>query len=86
MIVAAAIATLSLTITIPAPTRHIDIAIAMSDHGLDAWDEQTFIRGFIDETGNFYTRKQALKHARSAGQHFKHEPNSNLGLFTEDLW
>lgn len=41
-------------------------------------------QGFIDEYGNFYTRDQALTHARQNNQ--LKSPHSGIILMSEDLW
>jgi hypothetical protein len=49
-------------------------------------------QGFVDHTGRFLNRKDAGKHALECGQvidghaNIRHEYNSRLGLFSEDLW
>jgi len=42
-------------------------------------------QGFIDEKGNFYTRKEARKIAEKEGQLLKRASKGNI-LFSEDIY
>lgn len=49
-------------------------------------------QGFVDQTGKFYNRDEAGKHALECGQvvvnhaNIRHHFNPRIGLFSEDLW
>ena len=71
----------------PAPGRHVHLAVEMRQMGVEGvWDELRYVRGFVDDTGAFLSRRQALVHVAEVDQPLKNVPNSSMGLFSEDLW
>lgn len=82
MIVAAAIKSGNVIYQVPAPGRHIDVAIARGKAGINAPGEH----GFVDDSGCFLRRKPAALHALRCGQVKEEAINWNLGLYSEDLW
>jgi len=81
------------TFSLPAPNRHHDvIRLIVDETGVSHVDEingnpdECEAQGFIDETGRFYNRKQALAHALYHEQ-VRDPSKVRLGmLFSEDLW
>ena len=71
----------------PAPARHVHLATEMRQMGQEGvWNELVYVRGFLDEKGAFLSRMDALAHVCEIDQPLKNAPNSNMGLFSEDLW
>lgn len=71
--------------TLPRPNRHPDIVRhirAVNGIGLNGPD----IKGFLDSTGAFLTRSQAVPVALAAGQVLKRSTLRTSGLYSEDLW
>ena len=78
--------------TLPRPNRHSDIFSLITYN-------VAVSMGFVDDSGNFYTREQAWKHAIDSKQTFyiynpinpsdrriDDNPNVCGSLFSEDLW
>lgn len=69
--------------SLPAPNRHHHVIRMIG--GINGPDEQ----GFLDNNGNFLTRRQAMLLARGNGQLKRREgPEHYQGpeLYSEDLW
>lgn len=99
MIVAAAISRNGTIWTLPAPARHCHLLWVMHKvlcwnpvrNGYDRWsaeDERRMVQGFVDESGAFLDRVQAMDHAVACGQEGRHRADlqSQRELFSEDLW
>lgn len=85
--------------SVPQPGRHGHVIRLMVDNGGKA---RSGIQGFVDESGKFYNRNEAVKHAIESGQQFwcynpgdssqrfkidpPKGPNKPRELFSEDLW
>ena len=78
-IVAAVIRYADGVLSLPPPNRHLDI-VAVRDGVTDDSD----VRGFITDTGEFLGRREAAAHACGAGQ--VKALRSPPGLTTDDLW
>lgn len=69
--------------SLPKPNRHwnvIQLIAKENGVGIQGSDRQ----GFLDDTGRFLNRKQAMNHAISVGQVQGKERMTEL--FSEDLW
>lgn len=75
-----------LIFTIPAPARHGDILIALSQLSTCASVEGE--QGFIDDFGQFYTREEAMHSVKLLKQPTIETPGRALSdkLYSEDLW
>lgn len=62
--------------------RHSHIFGLMASKGIDCPFDA--VQGFVDENGKFYTRTEAMDHAKECGQIFKDDYRSVL--YSEDLW
>ena len=82
IIVAAAVKSNGLIMSMPAPARHEDIIKRMP--GKAAKNLKPSDQGFLDNTGNFVSRTDALIIARIAKQLLK--DSNHKELFSEDLW
>lgn len=71
--------------SLPPPNRHHHvIRLIVEQTGVDSVDNDE--QGFLDESGRFLSRRQALVSARLFGQ-IKDESQIRAGrLFSEDLW
>jgi hypothetical protein len=71
--------------SLPAPNRHHHVLSEMHYQGLTDTDRGA--QGFLDDTGAFLTRKQALRAVFDTPQ-FNRKPGGYDGpeLFSEDLW
>lgn len=82
-VVAAAIKYRGVICSLPRPARHNDIIYALARAG-----QETPIvgeQGFLDDSGEFLTRKQAMMIAVVAGQ-VKSGQEQKRELFSEDVW
>lgn len=74
--------------SLPAPNRHHNVIREIAKEngvGIKSYD----IQGFINDQGDFLTRRQGMQYARSCGQlNRKDETGSYQGdeLYSEDLW
>lgn len=80
MIVAAAIQSRGLTLSLPRPAGHGEV-MALSVEGNCRAD----VQGFLTSEGRFVSRVEAMKIAHRARQTFREKPRSHE-LFSEDLW
>ena len=73
--------------SLPAPNRHHHlIRLIVEETGAEYVDTLGDDQGFLDESGQYLTRRQALVSALINGQ-VKDEKNIRAGqLFSEDLW
>jgi hypothetical protein len=73
--------------SLPAPNRHHHVIWKIvRETGADFVDAPTEDQGFLDESGTFLNRRQALVSARMFGQ-IKKGTVIRLGmLFSEDVW
>jgi hypothetical protein len=76
--------------SLPAPKRHHDVIFKIweetgLEYGTNRNPDQDEDQGFLDETGRFYNRKQALAHAQACEQEIKGKILLNM-LFSENLW
>ena len=71
--------------SLPAPNRHHHVIWEIVRlTGVDSVDND--VQGFLDDTGRFLTRRQALLSAREHGQ-LKDPANVRMNmLFSEDVW
>jgi hypothetical protein len=71
--------------SLPPPNRHHDvIREIVAQTGVDTVDHDE--QGFLDESGRFLNRRQALASA-SLNNQIKDPANIRMGLlFSEDLW
>jgi hypothetical protein len=73
--------------SLPAPNRHHDVIRHIIDSTgethVDSRDED---QGFLDSTGRYLTRWQALRVASQAGQLKPNEPVRIGLLFSENVW
>ena len=74
--------------SLPAPNRHHDIIrkIVTDDPTVDCVDGEEDDQGFLDETGAYLTRWQALRVARHTGQLRTDRQVYANRLFSENLW
>ncbi len=74
--------------SLPAPNRHNDvIRHIVETTGVDAVNVMGEDQGFLDETGRYLTRRQALGVAGREGQLKEGALGPRLGrLFSEDVW
>ena len=71
--------------SLPKPNRHHDvIRYIVEQTGVDTVDHT--VQGFLDASGKFLTRKQALIHAEVNGQLREDRPIWANQLFSENLW
>jgi len=77
-----------ITYSVPAPGRHYDcIRVAAEATGEKYIDCHGDDQGFIDSTGRYLRRAQALRVALASGQTTKESLGFKLGeLFSEDVW
>jgi hypothetical protein len=69
--------------SLPAPNRHHNVIRLIAEEngvGINGPD----VQGFVDQSGKFYNRRQAMTLVRTNGQ-LKIE-TTNFELFSEDLW
>ena len=67
--------------------RHSDCFRKVFEDGALWIDKPHIVQGFIDEDGNFLTRKEAFERAVECGQvEDKGETQENRILFSEDIW
>lgn len=72
--------------SLPAPNRHHDVVrLICSETGAEHVDAHDDDQGFLDSSGRYLTRRQALASARLNGQ-IKRETAPQHGLFSEDVW
>lgn len=69
--------------SLPCPARHPDVLMWMSKNGID---HRESTQGFIDNTGNFVNRQEALLIAKKANQTLDGRTFHHADLFSEDLW
>lgn len=81
-IVAAAVKSNGLTISLPRPARHYQILAKMPARMATAVKPSE--QGFVTDGGEFVGRVEAKSIARAAGQLLKETPQPEL--FSEDLW
>ena len=62
--------------------RHHNVIAQMAKLGI--MSKGDCIQGFVDNTGRFYTRKEAMQLVLSNGQ--LKEPTGDEELYSEDLW
>ncbi len=83
-----AVKTPYLTWVLPAPNRHHNVLRAMFDLKVKRYYGQE-VQGFLDDSGEFLNRRDAMKLASSNGQ-LKRDPNPSFyqgdELYSEDLW
>lgn len=80
--------TTKLVSTVICGLRHGDCLKTISQFDLDVVEEE---QGFIDHTGTFLNRKEALAHALACGQlsattRWYHEDHNQDELYSEDLY
>lgn len=73
--------------SLPAPNRHHHVIWhIVKETGVDHVDAREDDQGFLDETGQYYRRRQALFHAQKCGQ-IREGTTIRMGmLFSEDVW
>ena len=86
MIVAAAIRIGHLTLSMPAPARHLDLIREVETLGLKPLTAGRAVQGFLTDTGAFLDRAAASLHVQLVGQKVLCLTFHPRGLFTEDLW
>jgi hypothetical protein len=73
--------------SLPAPNRHHHvISLIVRETGVSHVDTDEDDQGFLDETGRYYRRTQALHHAMMNDQL---KPGAKIRLdmlFSEDVW
>jgi hypothetical protein len=73
--------------SLPAPNRHHDvIRHIVETTGVSYVDARGEDQGFLDETGKYLTRRQALKVAKLNSQLRSDRPIWNNELYSENLW
>jgi hypothetical protein len=83
----AAIRFRGITYSLPRPNRHHNVIWDIVEKtGVKTVDSRNDDQGFLDNHGNYLTRRQALRVARAAGQ-LKPDAQIRCGLlFSEDVW
>lgn len=71
--------------SLAAPARHHHV-IAHMVRDVDLPIPIKGKQGFVDDTGHFLSRAQALKVAKAAGQIIRRCGGDNHELFSENLW
>lgn len=66
--------------------RHCDMGKIFKAFGYKPGECKIVEQGFIDNHGNFYNRKSALKHVNECGQQCLLENFNTDELFSEDLY
>lgn len=67
--------------------RHGDVMQRMIDQGIPIDDIADATSGFIDDAGNFLTRREAVDHVRACGQATMYPIRADRkGLQSEDVW
>lgn len=72
--------------SLPKPNRHHHVIYKIvRELDVDTVDGGERDQGFLDDTGRYLTRTQALMHAKESGQ-VPREHRNPRGLFSEDVW
>lgn len=76
------------TYSLPAPNRHHDvIRHIVETTGVKTVDARDNDQGFLDESGRYWTRRQALRIAQKEKQLLERAMGPKLGqLYSEDVW
>jgi hypothetical protein len=76
------------TYALPAPNRHHDvIRYIVETAGVETVDVHDDDQGFLDESGHYLTRRQALRIAQQEKQLLERAIGPKLGwLYSEDVW
>lgn len=82
-IVAAAIRLYPVIVTMVPPARHASILAHLREHGV--YVDHPAAQGFVTDTGDYVSRKEAKRIAERAGQLLP-TALTNDELFSEDLW
>lgn len=82
-----AIRFMGVTYSLPKPNRHHDVIRHIVElTGAKTVDSRCDDQGFLDESGRYLTRKQALLSAEYNKQLIKRPLAMHAGLFSEDVW
>lgn len=73
--------------SLPSPNRHHNVIWMIVEEGIaktvDSYGDD---QGFLDSSGKYFTRKEALDNAKFNGQIRSDRPIWNDELFSENLW
>jgi hypothetical protein len=74
--------------SLPAPNRHHDVIRYIAETtGVETVDARDDDQGFLDESGRYLTRRQALRVAQQEKQLLERAMGPKLGrLYSEDVW
>jgi len=73
--------------SLPRPNRHHNVIWKIVEETkIKSVDVYGSDQGFLDSTGNYLTRKEALDIALNSGQIRSDRPIYNNELFSENLW
>jgi hypothetical protein len=75
------------TWSLPRPNRHHDVIRHIAEQtGVRTVDARGEDQGFLDASGRYLTRKEALVNAQANGQMLADRPILNRQLYSENLW
>ena len=75
------------TYSLPAPNRHHHVIMHIARvTGAETIDSHGEDQGFLDASGRYLTRKQALVIARACDQILPNAEIAEYGFFSEDVW
>jgi hypothetical protein len=72
--------------SLPAPLRHMHVQAVMREHGAVQKPDNQWNQGFLDETGRYLTRKQAIVNAELNDQILNGRRINQSTLLSEDVW